>query len=98
MLFSATYKLAKRLIFTQRRIITQNGHYTIHIFVLKHEFSSENKLYIARDILSFSNKPGAGTFYFDQRLVLTKNEETRSIWELPSCFSGEEKNLKFVLK
>jgi hypothetical protein len=46
-----------------------------------------NTVYVARETLSWNNNiPGAGVFRFNNSLVLTKKGQTRSHWELPSCF------------
>jgi len=46
-----------------------------------------NTVYIARDNLSWNDKlPGAGAFYFDEKLVLTKNGLSKSKWNLPEIF------------
>jgi hypothetical protein len=43
---------------------------------------SNNSIYIAKDGLSWSPEiPGAGCFYFDERLVLTKDGYSRSRWK-----------------
>jgi len=49
-----------------------------------------NTLYIARDTLSFNyNLPGSGDLNFNKRLVLTKNNLSRSRWNLdPKIFRG----------
>ena len=46
-----------------------------------------NCLYTASEKLSFeSNLPGYGIFKFNKKLVLTKDNETRSRWDLPEYF------------
>lgn len=72
-----------------------------HPHIAMHESYDDNYLYVAREYLSFDNtKPGYGTFEFDNRLVLTKKGENRSVWELPPAFLGEGNsfNIKNELK
>jgi len=53
----------------------------------KRRMKANNTIYIARDSLTWdSNIPGAGVFDFDQSLVLTKPDLTRSKWSLPDFF------------
>jgi len=50
---------------------------------------NNNCIYTANDKLSFeSNYSGFGTFKFDRKLILTKNGETRSRWDLPDYFKN----------
>lgn len=45
---------------------------------------SNNTVYLARESLSWdSNLPGSGTFTYSDKLVLTKEGCTRTIWNLP---------------
>ncbi|WP_137790941.1 hypothetical protein [Bacillus sp. E(2018)] len=55
------------------------------------EYKGRNAIYTATENLSFSpNKTGWGTFHYDTRLVLTKeNQPKRSVWELPNIFAKE---------
>ena len=50
-----------------------------------------NTVYVARDALSFNDKrAGYGVFTYDNRLVLTKQGEARSKWNLPDYFRAAE--------
>ena len=58
-----------------------------------HDRNSNNTIYIERESLSWnSNIAGAGVFNYNDSLVLTKEGETRSQWQLPSIF----KNVKIT--
>ena len=60
--------------------------YHPHI-VLKEKSCDNNTIYVATDKLTIdSNKPGAGLFKFNRKLILTKENATRSIWCLPEFF------------
>ena len=62
-------------------------NYHPHIASNKLRESGNNTIYIARDTLSFNpNLPGAGSFNYREDLVLTKEEESKSRWDLPSFF------------
>ena len=51
----------------------------------------DNAIYIARKKCSWDpNIPGYGAFDFDNSLVLTKNGETKSRWDLPVFFKALE--------
>lgn len=51
--------------------------------------NSTNTIYVARDNLTWNKgKSGAGTFKFNDNLVLTKKGFSRSKWELPPFFNG----------
>jgi len=53
----------------------------------KFEKVKNNCIYTANDKLSFDNNyPGFGIFTFNKKLVLTKDGETRSRWDLPEYF------------
>ena len=48
-----------------------------------------NAIYLPTDKLSFAPKlPGAGTFKYDSRFILTKNGFSRSRWEFPQNMVG----------
>lgn len=50
-----------------------------------------NTLYISNDFLSWDKRlPGAGTFNFNQNIVLTKKGYSRSRWDLPEFFRNVE--------
>ena len=52
------------------------------------KLNKRNCLYEARQQLSFNNDlPGAGVFNYHPDLVLTKNGESKSRWNLPSFFT-----------
>ncbi len=52
-------------------------------------FVPNNTVYIAKHTLSWNgNLSGAGVFYFDQSLVLTKAGLSRSRWQLPAIFKS----------
>lgn len=58
-----------------------------HPHLLKKMRKGNNTIYIANDGLTWNNDiPGGGVFRFDQSLVLTKKEHSRSHWELPDFF------------
>ncbi|MCK9424361.1 MAG: hypothetical protein M0Q38_17390 [Bacteroidales bacterium] len=49
--------------------------------------AKNNAIYISRDSLTWNSKlKGAGTFMFDERLVLTKDGFSKSRWELSDIF------------
>ena len=51
--------------------------------------NQSNYIYEAKKILSFmDNRPGFGILNFKPSLVLTKNGETKSRWNLPDCFKN----------
>ena len=51
----------------------------------------DDAIYIARKKCSWNpDIPGYGVFDFDNSLVLTKNGETKSRWDLPAFFKGLE--------
>lgn len=64
--------------------------------LMNEEYPKNNTLYVSTNNLSFSKgKPGAGYFYYDKRLVLSKEgQKNRSVWELPSFFEGKESCFK----
>ena len=47
---------------------------------------TNNTIYVASDKLSGTDLPGYGSFRFDDALVLTKENCSRSRWELPDFF------------
>lgn len=52
---------------------------------------ANNTMYIARDTLSFCDEcPGAGVFKYHRSLILTKENYSKSRWELPSFFKNVE--------
>lgn len=67
---------------------------TIPLFATEHDhvryrqdFPEVSSLYVGRDrFLHDKNKPGAGLFYFDEELKLTRPNESISRWRLPRCF------------
>ena len=49
----------------------------------------QNAIYLPSEHLSFApNRPGAGTFTFDERFILTKSGFSRSRWEFPPNMKG----------
>ena len=57
----------------------------------KRRSNKTNTIYIARDSLSWNESfPGAGSFIFNDKLVLTKKGLSRSKWDLPDCFRKAE--------
>lgn len=49
----------------------------------------QNAIYLPSDKLSFNpNLPGAGTFKYNKRLILTKSGYSRSRWEFPESMKG----------
>lgn len=67
-----------------REPIWMRGH--PHLLEKRRKLNNNN-IYIANDRLTWNDDiPGAGTFRFDRRLVLTKAGLTRSRWELPDFF------------
>jgi hypothetical protein len=53
-----------------------------HPHVIQREkYKGSNRIYIGKH---------AGVFLFDESLVLTKEKETRSRWELPGFFADED--------
>lgn len=58
------------------------------------EYEGRNAVYVATDYFSKApDKRGWGCFKYDKRLILTKEgAKTRTVWELPPCFQGENKN------
>lgn len=50
---------------------------------------NQNAIYLPSEHLSFApNLPGAGTFKYDKRFILTKSGYSRSRWEFPSNMEG----------
>ncbi len=46
-----------------------------------------NTIYLARRHLTWNESfPGYGTFKFEEKLVLTKDDMNKSCWDLPECF------------
>ncbi|MBT7497669.1 hypothetical protein HN662_05035 [Candidatus Woesearchaeota archaeon] len=55
----------------------------------KYNNKKQNTIYIARNTLTWNDKlPGAGTFKFNQDLVLTKKGFSRSRWKLSDFFEN----------
>lgn len=54
--------------------------------------NQRNSVYVATSTFSaHCEKPGWGTFAFDEQLVLTKKgAKNKSLWELPPCFQNEQ--------
>lgn len=58
-----------------------------HPHIVQPRNNINNTIYVAKECLSWdSSLPGAGTFSFNDSLVLTKPNESRSRWQLPECF------------
>lgn len=74
-------------IFEQKTDLFPNIEYHPHA-----NFDEDNDcIYQASDFLEYYNdKPGYGTFKFNERLVLTKKGMSRSKWELPDYFRDIE--------
>lgn len=63
----------------------------------KHDLSDKtNRLYVPRDTLSFADGvKGYGVLNYDKRNVLTKDDMSRSKWDLPQCFYSDDVNISW---
>ncbi|MDD3422616.1 MAG: hypothetical protein PHY11_04885 [Bacilli bacterium] len=57
---------------------------------IKRKDSNLNALFLPNEHLLDTNKPGYGTFMYNDNLVLTKKGHCRSHWNLPKCLEGKE--------
>lgn len=74
--------------------ILKFAQYHPHV-ICREEMDENNTLYLATQKSSIdSSKPGAACFKYNQTLVLTKDGENKSVWELPICFKGKKFNAK----
>lgn len=74
--------------------------YHPHIKKRREYGSQRNTVYIAtREFSSYPQKTGWGTFMYNNKLVLTKeNAKSKSIWELPAVFKGEQEQFTHDIK
>ncbi|WP_066320457.1 hypothetical protein [Bacillus sp. FJAT-29814] len=74
--------------------------YHPHIKKRKDYGNDRNSVYIATKAFStHSDKPGWGSFMYDEKLVLTKpTAKSRSFWELPPAFRGEQDQFTHDIK
>lgn len=61
--------------------------YHPHIQNKKYANDELNTIYVAKEKLSFNKKlAGAGTFDYNEKLILTKKNHLKSQWKLPKIF------------
>lgn len=67
-------------------------------YIQRNQFRGENVIYTANKELTFNvDKPGAGLFKFDQDLILTEGNSTRTNWILPELFHpSNEVEIKYL--
>lgn len=75
-------------------------NYHPHINHRKEYGKQRNAVYVATERFSvYSDKPGWGCFEYNNKLVLTKEgAKSRTNWQLPPCFQGEENKFTCGIK
>ncbi|MGR7910120.1 Nmad3 family putative nucleotide modification protein [Lysinibacillus capsici] len=74
--------------------------YHPHISKKREYGKKRNTVYIAtRNFSTDIERPGWGTFIYDEKLILTKpNSTSKSFWEIAPCFKGERNQFTHNIK